>query len=299
MDRLRQFYDTFYWPSNATVIALGDFKTAEALDMINHHFGKIAAAPHPIPEVYTTEPEQEGERRFEVNRAGDLPRVWAGFHIPEAGHADNYAIAAMRQLLGSTYERSSRLFKRLIDTSMANEVFARHDDLRDPGLFIIGATVNPDVDLAAVEKALFEEIEKLAKEPADQDELRRIKASNLKGTILSKADPSSLAFMLGEAEAKADWRWLMEWDDKFEAVTAEDIMRVAGQYFGKRNRTVGYFLPKEGEEYIGADDSDDDEEQETETVADSSSKSDEAARRCLLRKRKSRLLWKKNRHQYR
>jgi zinc protease len=248
MERLRQFYDTFYWPNNATVIALGDFKREDALDMINHHFGKIETAPQPIPEVYTTEPAQEGERRFEVSRIGDLPRVWAGYHVPEATHSDNYAIAAMRQLLGSTYERSSRLYKRLIDTSLANEVFARHDDLRDPGLFIVGATINPGVDLAQVEKALFEEIEKMAVEPATEEELKRIKSSNLKGTILAKADPSSLAFMLGEAESKADWRWLMEYDDKFEAVTKEDIMRVAGLYFLRRNRTVGHFLPKEGGE---------------------------------------------------
>jgi len=249
MERLRQFYDTFYWPENATVIALGDFATADALNMINHHFGKIKNAPHPIPLVYTTEPPQEGERRFEVSRVGDLPRVWAGYHVPEATHHDNHAIAAMRQLLGSTYERSSRLYKRLIDTSLANEVFARHDDLRDPGLFIVGATINPGVDLSRVEKELFEEIERLATEACGEDELKRIKSSNSKGTILSKADPSSLAFMLGEAESKADWKWLMEYDDKFDAVTKEDIMRVAGMYFSKRNRTVGHFLPKQdGEE---------------------------------------------------
>lgn len=248
MERLRQFYDTFYWPNNATVIALGDFKREDALALINDHFGKIETAPKEIPSVYTTEPAQEGERRFEVSRVGDLPRVWAGYHVPEATHRDNYAIAAMRQLLGSTYERSSRLYKRLIDTSLANEVFARHDDLRDPGLFIVGATINPGVDLAQVEKELFEEIERLAIEPASDEELKRIKSSNLKGTILAKADPSSLAFMLGEAESKADWRWLMEYDDKFEAVTKEDIMRVAREYFSRRNRTVGHFLPKQDSE---------------------------------------------------
>ncbi|MBS1992813.1 MAG: insulinase family protein [Cyanobacteria bacterium SZAS LIN-3] len=254
MDRLRQFYDTFYWPDNATVIALGDFATADALSMINHHFGKIPRAPQPIPTVYTTEPPQEGERRFEVNRAGDMPRVWIGYHVPEATHADNHAIAAMRQLLGSTYERSSRLYKRLIDTSLANEVFARHDDLRDPGLFIVGATINPGVDLQRVEKELLEEIERLSLEAASDAELKRIKSSNAKGTILSKADPSSLAFMLGEAESKADWKWLMEYDDKFDAVSKEDIMRVAGTYFSKRNRTVGYFLPKDDGDVCSDDD---------------------------------------------
>lgn len=247
MERLRQFYNTFYWPDNASVIALGDFKTEAALETINKYFGSIARAPHPIPGVYTTEPAQEGERRFEVNRAGDLPRVWVGYHVPEADHVDTYALAAARQILGSSWERSSRLYKRLIDTSLAAEVFARHDDLRDPGLIIVGATVNPGVDSALIENELLAEIELLANEPVTDAELNRIKSSNLKGTILAKADPSSLAFMLGEAESKADWHWLMDYDEKFDQVTKEDIMRVVKTYLVKRNRTVGHFIPKEME----------------------------------------------------
>jgi zinc protease len=245
MSRLRDFYNTFYWPNNATVIALGDFSTDHALGLINKHFGSIPTAPHAIPEVYTTEPPQEGERRFEVTRAGDMPRVWIGFHVPEATHDDNYPLAAIRHLLGSSFERSSRLYKRLIDTSMAAEVFARHDDLKDPGLMIVGATVNPGVDPVKVELELLDELDRLAREPVSDIDLSRIKSSNLKGTILAKADPSSLAFMLGEAESKADWHWLMNYDDRFDAVTKEDIMRTAKTYFVRSNRTIGYFIPRE------------------------------------------------------
>lgn len=245
MSRLRDFYNTFYWPNNATVIALGDFSTDHALGLINKHFGSIPTAPHAIPEVYTTEPPQEGERRFEVTRAGDMPRVWIGFHVPEATHDDNYPLAAIRHLLGSSFERSSRLYKRLIDTSMAAEVFARHDDLKDPGLMIVGATVNPGVDPVKVELELLDELDRLAREPVSDIDLSRIKSSNLKGTILAKADPSSLAFMLGEAESKADWHWLMNYDDRFDAVTKEDIMRTAKTYFVRSNRTIGYFIPRD------------------------------------------------------
>ncbi len=107
MSRLRDFYNTFYWPNNATVIALGDFTTDHALELINKHFGSIPTAPHAIPEVYTTEPPQEGERRFEVTRAGDMPRVWIGFHVPEATHDDNYPLAAIRHLLQHFSERAA------------------------------------------------------------------------------------------------------------------------------------------------------------------------------------------------
>ncbi|HEY9776942.1 MAG TPA: pitrilysin family protein [Planktothrix sp.] len=245
MDRLREFYNTFYWPNNATVILVGDFENTEALSMIHKYYGKIPSSPNPIPDVYTVEPPQEGERRFQIKRVGDLPRVWLGYHIPEAKHEDTYPLAAMRHILGSSYERSSRLYKRLIDTSMASEIFARHDDLRDPALFMVGATTNQGVDLKEVEEAIQDELEKFAREPVTEQELSRAKTANRKGTILSKADPSSLAFMLGEAESKQDWHWLMEYDDNFDAVTADDIMRVAAIYFDRDNRTVGTFIPKE------------------------------------------------------
>ncbi len=262
MERLREFYNTFYWPDNATVILVGDFEPENALKMMEKYYGQMPAAPKPIPDVYTVEPPQEGERRLEINRVGDLARVWLGFHVPEAVHPDNYPLAALRHILGSAYERSSRLYKALIDKSLASDAFARHDDLRDPALFIVGATLNPDVEVKAVESALFEVLDELARVPVSADELERAKSANRKGTILSKADPSSLAFMLGEAESKADWHWLIEYDDKFDQVTAKDVMRVVQKYFVKENRTVGTFIPKEdspslddldGEEVDGVD----------------------------------------------
>ena len=248
LDRLREFYDTFYYPNNATVILLGDFQHESALRMIHKHYGSIKPSPSAIPHVYTVEPPQEGERRFEIVRAGDLPKVWMGFHICEADHEDTYPLAAARHILGSSFERSSRLYKCLIETEIAAEAFCRHDELRDPGLFIVGGTLNPGVPIEKAETAILEELRKMASEPVSEDELSRAKSANLKGTILAKSDPSSMAFMLGEAESKADWMWLMNYDDKFEAVTADDIMRVMAKYFTKNNRTIGYFKPQQLED---------------------------------------------------
>jgi zinc protease len=245
MKRLKEFYDTFYWPNNATLVLVGDFETKKALDIVVKHYGKIETAPHEIPKVYTVEPPQEGERRFEIKRAGDLPRVWIGYHVPPADHPDNYALGAIRHILGGTYERSSRLYKSLIDTGIAADAFARHHDLRDPGLFMVGAMLNPGIELARTESVLQDELLKLSNQPVTEQELKRAKSANWKGTVLAKADPSSLAFMLGEAESKADWNWLIEYDERFEKVTQDDIMRVAARYFVKQNRTVGYFMPEQ------------------------------------------------------
>src|SRR5438045_5264240 len=70
--RLKEFYDTFYHPNNATVILVGDFDESEALQLISKHFGAVRASVKPIPEVYTDEPRQQGARRLVVRRAGEL-----------------------------------------------------------------------------------------------------------------------------------------------------------------------------------------------------------------------------------
>ena len=108
--------------------------------------------------------------------------------------------------------------------------------------------LNPDVAISQAEEILHAELSKLAQETVSADELERAKVANRKTTILAKAEPSSLAFMLGEAESKADWHWLIDYDDKFDSVTAAQIMQAAKRYFVKSNRTVGHFIPRQKSE---------------------------------------------------
>src|SRR5205807_5520650 len=71
-----------YHPNNATVILVGDFDESEALQLISKHFGAYSSSDHTIPEVYTEEPPQQGERRLVIRRAGELALVQIAFHTP-------------------------------------------------------------------------------------------------------------------------------------------------------------------------------------------------------------------------
>ena len=244
LERMKQFYDDYYWPNNCTVMVRGDFDSIEALQLIALHYGHIPASPKPIPQVYTVEPAQEGERRFEVRRAGDLPRVWVAFHVPEAAHEDTYALAAMAAILGSSSQKSSRIYKRLIESGMASGASVDHMQQHDPGLFILSASVTAESSAAAIEAAIFDELSRLAAEPVSVNELKRACNANSKGTILGALDPMGWANMISEGEASVDWKWVMEFDDHFNQVTAGDVLRVARKYFSKDNRTVGHFIPK-------------------------------------------------------
>lgn len=245
MSRLRAFYDVFYWPNNCTVILVGNFDSARALQLISKYYGKIPSSPNPIPEVYTIEPPQEGERRYQISRAGDLPRVWIGHRTPASTHEDHYPLNVISHILGGSHDRGSRLYKSLVDTGLAMEVACRHDELRDPALMILAATLTPEADPEKVEEIMLAELERLKTEPVSQAELAPIRSANYKGSILARADQMEFAFALGEAEARADWRWLASFDAKFDAVGPSEIMRAANEYFVNQNRTVGYFIPTE------------------------------------------------------
>src|SRR5256714_5100673 len=82
--RLKEFYDTFYHPNNATTVIVGDFERGGVLELVNKYFGAFPASQEPIPEVYTEEPPQQGERRLVIRRAGELAIVQMAFHTPAA-----------------------------------------------------------------------------------------------------------------------------------------------------------------------------------------------------------------------
>src|SRR5262249_12905809 len=153
--------------------------------------------------------------------------------------------SALRAILGDAGKRSSRLYRALMDTGLCTSCYSQNGEFHDPALFEIGATLSPQVSFEKVEEVIYGELTKLAREPVSDDELRRAKSANRKGTVLANADPMTFISLLCQAEASADWKWAIEYDDKFDAVSAADIMRVAGLYFSEDNRTVGRFIPTE------------------------------------------------------
>ncbi|MEY2880896.1 MAG: hypothetical protein RLZZ15_3276 [Verrucomicrobiota bacterium] len=107
IEKLREFYDTFYWPDNATISVIGDFDPATALALLAKHYGRFTRSPKPIPQVYTEEPTQEGPRRVVVKRPGELGVVGLGFKVPGTTHADSAALTVLGDILGEARPRVS------------------------------------------------------------------------------------------------------------------------------------------------------------------------------------------------
>ncbi|MBX9723352.1 MAG: insulinase family protein, partial [Candidatus Obscuribacterales bacterium] len=243
-ERLRKFYQDFYWPNNATLILVGDFNKDEALKKIDKYFSAIPKSEKPIGDIYTFEPKQEGERRFIIKRGAETPRMVLGFRSPQAVHDDQFALGIIESVLGNSAKRSSRLYKALIDTGLANYVGAYSSTYKDPGLFVVSVQANVGVDLKVIESILNKEIERLKKEPITKDELDRAKKSIVNGILTGMDDPMSLCFQFTEAVGVGSWKFWVDYPKNIEKVTVEEVQKVAQKYFVQDSSTVGYYYPK-------------------------------------------------------
>jgi zinc protease len=238
--RMQEFYDTFYHPNNATLIIAGDIDAEQTLQLVQTAFGHIPPAQRPFPSVYTREPVQTGACSFELKRDGmDNPKLVIGFPIPAASHPDHHALAVIVDLLGGDDQTSSRLYDALVEPQLALECGSYASASRDPDLFTISVTPTGYDKMKLVEKAIYAELDKLKRRGAGRRELARAKRANRSRNAYADADPMKRAEAICEAEAIADWTWQVEYDDKYDAVTNDDIKRVARTYFDFDKSTTG------------------------------------------------------------
>lgn len=239
-DEMFAYYKKYYVPNNATIVMVGDFDTKTALGMVSKYFGAIAARPiqgHFI----TPEPEQQGERRVTVRRAGTVRQVQIGYHIPPFDHVDRYAIDVLESVLSGG--RTGRFFGSLIQTGLASGADAYDYGLRDADLAFLDATAQPGKTNAELEKGLLAELDKIKSTPISDEELQRVLKQAEAQYIYGQDSVQSQGRQLGENAMRGDWRYGENYLANLRRVTPADVQRVAQKYFVERNRTVGYFEP--------------------------------------------------------
>ena len=244
IEKLRGFYDAFYWPDNATVSIIGDIDPAAALALVAKYYGGISRAPQPIPKMYTVEPEQTGPRRVTVRRAGELGVVGISFKSPEGRHADYAALDVLSLILGSG--KTSRFYRGLTDRNLTTGVSASVGFFHDPSLFDVTASVAPGVGHEQVEKVLLEEIEKLKKEGVTAAEMSSALGKYAASTAYGRDGTFAIASTLNESIAAGDWTLYFTLPEAVTKVTAEDVKRVANQYLDLNKSTTGWFIPQPG-----------------------------------------------------
>ncbi len=243
LEDCKNYFKTYYAPNNAVIILVGDFEIDNALSLIKKYFGNIQNEVIPL-EVKTKEPEQKGIRIAEVKILAEAPIILAGYKAPKASDEDNYPLQVASYILSSG--ESSRIYRKLIyEKQLATEAGGEVFSLKDDGLFFVYAFANPDAKIDEVEKYLFEEIEKLKTEPIPDKELQKAKNQLEADYIFQLASLYLKAMNLGRAETIGGrWQIAQETPEKIQAVSAEDIKRVANKYFNKDKLSIVRIIPE-------------------------------------------------------
>lgn len=241
IERLRAFYRTWYQPDNALLTIGGRFDEARALELVARHFGPIPRPSRGLPQLYTVEPVQDGEREVTLRRAGDLQIVSAMYRVPAASHPDYPALDVLVQALGAA--PTGRLHRALVQKGLASSVWGHERMLHDPGYAYFGAALGKDAPAAPAREALLATLEKLGEDPVRDDEVERARTALLADLDRIQVDAGTLVRWLAEFQAMGDWRLLYLYRDRLRAVTTAEVRRVAAAYLKPANRVLGAFVP--------------------------------------------------------
>src|SRR4051812_23239104 len=243
IDDVREFFETYYVPENATLVLVGDFDAAQAKLLVGQYLGRVAKARQPVPRDIPKEPPQTSERRVKVEAPWPLPAVVVAHHITYDGNPDSYPLHIASKVLSDG--QSSRIYQKLVyDKQLAVAAFGGANLIEDPNLFYAVAIVQPGHTTEEAADALIAELERLKAEPISEHELQRTKNQFARDYILGRESNQQKALQL--AHAVVIHRDIATADGEFEIfqnITAADVQRVARTYFTPENRLVLTVMP--------------------------------------------------------
>jgi zinc protease len=244
VDDVRDFYQTFYVPENATLTIVGDLDSTQALQLVSQYLGRVPKAARPVPRDIPKEPPQPAERRVTLTEPWPLPAVVVAYHITYDGNPDSYPLHIAGKVLSDG--QSSRIYKKLVyEQQIAVAAFGGPNLIEDPNLFYAVAIVQPGRTPDQVIAALIAEFDRLKNDPITDRELQRTKNQFARDYILNRESDQEKARVLSHAVVihhdikTADGEF-----DIFQSLTAADVQRVAKTYFTANNRTVLTLLPE-------------------------------------------------------
>lgn len=248
IEKLQGFYKRYYRPDNATLLIAGQFDKAATLALIARHFGAVARPAAPIPEPYTVEPAQDGERTVVVRRVGGQPILLAAYHVPAITHPDTPALVVYGLLM--SLQPSGQLFKQLVEPKLAVAAGMGGVGGADPGTTNAFAVLPPGAEVDKVETLLLDLAEGRTAKPFEESELARVREIAVNSYRQQMKNPEALIQQISGLVAAGDWRLLFQLMEDIPKVTLADVERVRAAYFRPANRTLGRYLPAQSVERV-------------------------------------------------
>ncbi len=244
VDDVAAFFKTYYAPNNASLAIVGDVKTADCLAKVRQYFESIPQQA-PAPAVDMTEPAQTAEKRQTIDDPlARLTRLDIVYHVPQGMTDDSDALSMLGTILSGG--RSSRFYDNIVrQKQLSQSVYAFNSANRGPSLFQIEGTVLPGKSVADLEKAVYEEVEKVKSGPIETWEIDKTRNAAVRGFVGTFTSTLSRALSLSRyAVFYNDPGLINTRYQRLMKVTAADVQRVARQYLTAENRTVVITNPK-------------------------------------------------------
>ena len=238
VDDVREFYDTYYVPNNATVVIVGDVDWQEAEALVRKYFGPIARGTRPLANHIPQEPPQTARRVVQMDLNVALPAFIEGYHMPADGTPDAYPLRLASKILSDG--DSSRIYRRLVyERQIALQAESTGNFTEDPNLFFVFAVLNAGHTPAEGEAEVEAELDRLKSQLVSPEELEKAKNQILRDFVLTRQTTESRAEELGYAAVILKDPELVNTElQRFLVVTPQDIQRVARKYFVPHNMTV-------------------------------------------------------------
>ncbi|MEK6281159.1 MAG: pitrilysin family protein [Acidobacteriota bacterium] len=230
-----------YAPNNLTAALVGDIDPARAVELAKKYFGTLPRGPRPPEPVRTSEMPQMAEKRM-VAYAETNPQVRVRYHTVAEGHPDAFALDILGSVLSG---RTGRLYKSLVlQQQIANSAAGFQNGRKYEGLFELTGVAKPGKTPEEVEQALYKEIERLQKELVEANELQKVKNQYAAGVFRGIQANFGLMVQLLIRDNTRGWETINNDPARHQAVTPEDIRRVANTYFKPENRTIAIYHTK-------------------------------------------------------
>jgi len=243
VDDVRDFYQTYYVPANATLVLVGDFDSAQALQLVSQYVGRVPKADRPVPRDIPQEPPQTKEKRVTLQQPWPLPAVVVAYHVTNDGNPDSYPLHIAAKVLSDG--QTSRIYRKLVyEKQVAVAAFGNANLIEHPNLFYAVAIVQPGQSPEDATNILIAELDRLKSEPITEHELQRSKNQFARDYILGRESNQQKAGQLSHAVVihndikTADGEF-----EIFQNITVADVQRVARTYFRPENRLVITIMP--------------------------------------------------------
>ena len=242
MQDVKDFFFRFYRPNNAVMVVAGNIKTDEVIKLAEKWFGNIPKGEIP-PRKLPIEPPQTEARKLSVERDVPLDAIYKVYHSCSREDKEFYAVDLISDLLSRG--NSSRLYNELVkNKKMFSEISAYMSGEFDKGLFVVAGKMNKGVSMEEAEAAIITELNKLKTEKVKEEELTKVKNKTESTLVFSETEVLNKAMNLAVAELQGDANDVNTESEKYQKVSAEQIMEQANIIFKETNCSTLYYNSK-------------------------------------------------------